>query len=72
MKGEPVVQDERISFEWEFSGTNTGATGRTARRPPARRSIRRRLDLRNQERQDRSHQADYYDALGFYKQLGLM
>ena len=36
MKGAPVVQDDRVSFEWEFSGTNTGdwadgtkATGKT-------------------------------------------
>ena len=27
MKGAPVVQGDRVSFEWEFSGTNTGPWG---------------------------------------------
>ena len=27
MKGEPVVQGDRVAFEWEFSGTNTGPWG---------------------------------------------
>lgn len=37
MKGKPIVQDGRVSFEWEFSGTNTGNWA-TAPRPPARAS----------------------------------
>ena len=24
MKGEPVVQGDRVAFEWEFAGNNTG------------------------------------------------
>ena len=27
MKGDAVVQGDRVAFEWEFSGTNTGAWG---------------------------------------------
>ena len=27
MKGAPIVQEGRVSFEWQFSGTNTGDWG---------------------------------------------
>lgn len=71
MKGKPIVQDGRVSFEWEFSGTNTGnwgdgtkATGKSFKFDGA--SVFEIADGKI------THQADYYDALGFYKQLGLM
>ncbi len=71
MKGTPVVQDDRVSFEWEFSGTNTGdwadgtkATGKTFSITGA--SI---FGIKGGKI---ASQSDYYDALGFYKQLGLM
>lgn len=70
-KGDLVVQDGRVSFEWEFSGTNTGdwsdgtkATGKKFTMPGA--SIFSVKDGKI------ATQSDYYDALGFYKQLGLM
>ena len=70
-KGDPVVQEGRVSFEWEFSGTNTGdwgdgtkATGKKFTMPGA--SIFSVKDGKI------ATQSDYYDALGFYKQLGLM
>lgn len=71
MKGSPVVQDGSVAFEWEFSGTNSGpwgdgtpATGKTFTLTGA--SVFRVKDGAI------TTQSDYYDALGFYKQLGLM
>ena len=71
MKGAPVVEDERVAFEWEFSGTNTGdwADGTAATGKPfafTGASIFTVLDGKI------TAQSDYYDALGFYTQLGLM
>src|SRR5262245_11337418 len=71
MKGAPVVQDGRVSFEWEFSGTNTGdwadgtkATGKTFSFTGASMFTIKDGKIATQN--------DYYDALGLYKQLGLM
>jgi steroid delta-isomerase-like uncharacterized protein len=71
MKGDPVVAGDKVAFEWEFSGTNTGAwadgtaaTGKSFKFTGA--SI---LDIKDGKIDS---QSDYYDALGFYKQLGLM
>lgn len=71
MKGAPIVQEGRVSFEWQFSGTNTGdwadgtkATGKSFKFDGA--SI---FEIGGGKI---TRQADYYDALGFYKQLGLM
>ncbi len=69
IRGTPVADGNRVAFEWQFSGTNSGAwadgtapthrhftfTGATVM------EIRNGLITR---------QSDYYDALGFYKQLG--
>ncbi len=71
IKGAPVVQDNRVAFEWEFSGTNTGdwadgtkATGKKFHFTGA--SVFTVKDGKIES------QSDYYDALGFYKQLGLL
>jgi predicted ester cyclase len=71
VKGEPVVQGDRVAFEWEFSGTNSGewadgtaATGKHFAFTGA--SVFTVKDGKI------ASQSDYYDALGFYKQLGLM
>lgn len=71
IKGEPVVQGDRVAFEWEFSGTNSGdwadgtkATGKHFAFTGA--SVFSIKDGKI------ATQNDYYDALGFYKQLGLM
>ena len=71
MKGEPVVQGDRVAFEWEFAGNNTGpwsdgtaATGKHFSFTGA--SVFSINDGKI------TAQSDYYDALGFYKQLGLM
>jgi steroid delta-isomerase-like uncharacterized protein len=71
MKGAPVVAGDRVAFEWEFKGTNTGpwsdgtaATGKPFAITGA--------SLFTVEGGKIAAQSDYYDALGFYKQLGLM
>lgn len=68
--GEPVVQGEAVAFEWVFSGTNTGdwsdgtkATGKTF--------AIHGLSIFRLSADKIAYQGDYYDALGFYKQLGL-
>jgi len=70
-KGDPVVAGDKVAFEWEFSGTNTGAwgdgtaaTGKSFKITGA--SI---FDVKDGKIVS---QSDYYDALGFYKQLGMM
>jgi len=69
--GAPVVQGDAVTFEWTFSGTNTGdwadgtkATGKTFKIQG--------LSLFRLSGGRIVYQGDYYDALGFYKQLGLM
>lgn len=71
MKGAPVVQGDRVAFEWEFSGTNTGNWGDGT---PATGKKFAFAGASVFEVKDGKivHQSDYYDALGFYKQLGLM
>ena len=71
MTGAPVVQGGRVAFEWEFKGTNTGAwadgtaaTGKTFSFTGASVFVISDGLI--------ASQSDYYDALGFYKQLGLM
>ena len=71
IKGKPVAGDDRVSFEWEFSGTNTGdwhdgtkATGKKFSFTGA--------SMFSVKDGKIATQSDYYDALGFYKQLGLM
>lgn len=71
IKGAPVAEGDRVSFEWEFTGTNTGhwydgtkATGKKFAFTGAS-----MFTVKNGKI---AAQSDYYDALGFYKQLGLM
>jgi steroid delta-isomerase-like uncharacterized protein len=69
--GEPLVSGDKVAFEWTFAGTNTGAwgdgtaaTGKTFTLTGASMFTVRGGKI--------VAQSDYYDALGFYKQLGLM
>ncbi|HHZ09587.1 MAG TPA: ester cyclase [Rhizobiales bacterium] len=71
MKGAPVVQDDRVSFEWEFSGTNTGAWADGTQATGKAFSFTGASMFTVKDGRIVS-QSDYYDALGFYKQLGLM
>jgi steroid delta-isomerase-like uncharacterized protein len=68
--GDPVVSGDAVAFEWVFSGTNTGAwaDGTAATGKPF--SIHG-LSLFRLAGEEIAYQGDYYDALGFYKQLGL-
>ncbi len=70
-EGDPLVAGNAVAFEWTFSGTNTGAwadgtaaTGKTF--------SFHGMSMFRTEGDKIIYQADYYDALGFYKQLGLM
>lgn len=71
IKGTPVAADGKVAFEWVFSGTNTGAwadgtaaTNKAFSFPGASVFVVQDGKI--------TSQSDYYDALGFYKQLGLM
>jgi len=71
IRGDPVVSDGKVAFEWEFSGTNTGAwgDGTPATNKPFKFAGASVMQVENGKIK---LQSDYYDALGFYKQLGLM
>lgn len=71
MRGTPVVQGDRVSFEWEFTGTNTGAwsDGTAA---TGKKFTLIGASMFTVKDGKIATQSDYYDALGFYKQLGLM
>jgi len=71
MKGAPVVEGDRVSFEWEFAGTNTGAwaDGTAATGKKFSFTGASMFSIKDGKI---ATQSDYYDALGFYKQLGLM
>lgn len=71
MRGAPVVQGDRVSFEWEFSGTNTGPWGDGTAATNRKFSITGASIFTIKDGKIVS-QNDYYDALGFYRQLGLM
>lgn len=71
MRGAPVVQGDRVSFEWEFSGTNTGAWADGTAATGKKFSITGASMFTVKDGKIVA-QSDYYDALGFYKQLGLM
>lgn len=69
--GEAVVSGGNIAFEWTFSGTNTGAwsDGTAATGKPF---VIHGMSAFKVEGSSIVYQADYYDALGFYTQIGLM
>ena len=65
-----MIGDGAVAFEWSFTGTNTGdwadgtkATGKSFSFVGL--TIMRFTDGKI------SYQGDFYDAYGFYKQLGL-
>ncbi len=69
--GDPIVNGETVAFEWQYSGTNTGdwadgtsATGKTFEF--------KGMSVFRFKEDKLVYQGDYYDALGFFKQLGLM
>lgn len=70
-EGEPVVTGNAVAFEWTFAGTNTGdwADGTKA---TGKGFTLHGMSMFRVEGDRIVYQADYYDALGFYKSLGLM
>ena len=71
VKGAPVSDGSHVAFEWEFSGTNTGpwGDGTAATGKPFAFSGASMFTVTDGKI---AAQSDYYDALGLYKQLGLM
>jgi len=69
MRGDPVASGDKVAFEWEFSGTNTGAWGDGTAASGKAFSFTGASVF---ELKDGAivRQSDYYDALGFFKQLG--
>jgi steroid delta-isomerase-like uncharacterized protein len=69
IRGAPIVTGERVAFEWEFVGTNTGAwaDGTAASNKRFKFDGASVFQIRDGLIVS---QSDYYDALGFFKQLG--
>jgi steroid delta-isomerase-like uncharacterized protein len=69
--GEPIVDAKGIAFQWTFTGTNTGdwADGTKATGKPF---TLKGVSFVRVENGKIVYQGDFYDALGFYKQLGMM
>ena len=71
MTGDPIVDGENVAFQWKFSGTNTGAWGDgTAASGKAFEFVG--ATVMSVKDGKIATQSDYYDALGFFKQLGWM
>ena len=66
----PIVGKDAVAFQWTFSGTNTGdwsdGTQATGKKFSVRGATLMRLSGNKIV-----FQGDYYDAYGFFKQLGL-
>lgn len=69
MNGEPIVSADGIAFQWTFSGTNTGAWDAQTPATGKPLSFEGVSFVRIKDGKI-SYQGDYYDALGFHKQLG--
>jgi len=69
IRGTPIVAGEQVAFEWEFAGTNTGAwaDGTAASNKRFKFQGASVFEIRDGLI---VQQSDYYDALGFFKQLG--
>ena len=70
-EGDALVSGDSVAFEWTFGGTNTGnwADGTNA---TGKSFSFHGMSFFHVEDGKITRQSDYYDALGFYKQLGLM
>lgn len=71
VKGPLVAQGDRVSFEWEFSGTNT-ADWSDGTKATGKKFVFTGASMFSVKDGKIVTQSDYYDALSFYKQLGLM
>lgn len=69
MTSEPIVSAEGIAFQWEFAGTNSGAW--SAETPATNKPLKfEGVSFVRVKNGKITYQGDYYDALGFNKQLG--
>ncbi|MWV17737.1 polyketide cyclase [Pseudomonas sp. L-22-4S-12] len=69
MTGAPIVSADGIAFQWVFSGTNTGAW--SAETPATGKPVKfEGVSFVRIKDGKIAYQGDYYDALGFNKQLG--
>ena len=69
MTSEPIVSADGIAFQWEFAGTNSGAW--SAETPATNKPLKfEGVSFVRVKNGKISYQGDYYDALGFNKQLG--
>jgi steroid delta-isomerase-like uncharacterized protein len=69
MTGAPIVSADGIAFQWVFSGTNSGAW--SAETPATGKPVKfEGVSFIRIKDGKISYQGDYYDALGFNKQLG--
>ena len=69
MKGDPIVSEDGIAFQWTFSGTNTGAWGPDTPATNKPFSFDGVTFMRVKDGKI-VYQGDYYDGYGFGKQLG--
>ncbi len=69
--GKPIMNNNNVAFEWKFSGTNTGDWSDGTKASNKTFSIRGMSIFRFNGNKI-IYQGDYYDALSFYTQLGLM
>jgi steroid delta-isomerase-like uncharacterized protein len=69
MKGDPIVSDDGIAFQWTFSGNNTGAWGPDT--PATNKTFSfDGVTLMRIKDGKIVYQGDYYDGYTFGKQLG--
>ena len=69
MRGEPIENADGIAFEWTFGGTNTGAWGPDTPATGKPFNFNEVTFMRVKDGKIVT-QSDYYDGLGFQKQLG--
>ncbi len=69
MTSAPIVGTDGIAFQWKFSGTNSGAWGPETPATDKPLSFEGVSFVRVKDGKI-TYQGDYYDALGFNKQLG--
>lgn len=69
MTSKPIANKHGIAFQWKFSGTNTGAWGPETPATNKPLSFEGVSFVRISDGKI-TYQGDYYDALGFNKQLG--
>jgi steroid delta-isomerase-like uncharacterized protein len=69
MTSAPIVSKDGIAFQWKFSGTNSGAW--SAETPATNKALSfEGVSFVRLHDGKITYQGDYYDALGFNKQLG--